>query len=207
MKYKLEMYGWEVEATGHSLTDEQVKSIQGLMETNSVDELWEIRHDIENEGIVDDLYNPDLYHVIRGLDNGSLWFLLKNEKDEEVLKFDISDMSDIYEVLGDAADDIPYEGYLVIPGEGDKSEVDNILAIFDENKGGIAEYESFESDEVPTAKDFCLQTGDIGTPEGDWDFISKVFFKGKELDVYDHLDNSGKASTVEIYRKNNPTIS
>jgi hypothetical protein len=207
MKYKLEMYGWEVEATGHSLTDEQVKSIQGLMETNSVDELWEIRHDIENEGIVDDLYNPDLYHVIRGLDNGSLWFLLKNEKDEEVLKFDISDMSDIYEVLGDAADDIPYEGYLVIPGEGDKSEVDNILAIFDENKGGIAEYESFESDEVPTAKDFCLQTGDIGTPEGDWDFISKVFFKGKELEVYDHLDNSGKASTVEIYRKNNPTIS
>jgi len=206
MKYKLEMYGWEVEATGHSLTDEQVKSIQGLMETNSVDELWEIRHDIENEGIVDDLYNPDLYHVIRGLDNGSLWFLLKNEKDEEVLKFDLSDMSDIYEVLGDAADDIPYEGYLVIPGEGDKSEVDNILAIFDENKGGIAEYESFESDEVPTAKDFCLQTGDIGTPEGDWDFISKVFFKGKELDVYDHLDNRGKSSTVEIYRKNSPTI-
>ena len=61
MKYKLEMYGWEVEATGHSLTDEQVKSIQDLMETNGADELWEVRHDIELEGIVDDLYNPDLY--------------------------------------------------------------------------------------------------------------------------------------------------
>ena len=207
MKYKLEMYGWEVEATGHSITDEQVKAIQTLMETNGVDELWEVRHDIEIEGIVDDLYDPDLYHVSRGLDNSGLWFSLRNEKDEEIMKFEPSDMSDIYEVLGDAADDIPYEGYLAIPGEGDMSEVDNILAIFDENKGGIAEYETFESDEVPTAKDFCLQTGDIGTPDGDWDFISKVYFKGKELEVYDHLDNRGKASTVEIYRKNEPTIS
>tara|TARA_Y100000389_G_C17349868_1_gene457841 strand:+ start:134 stop:757 length:624 start_codon:yes stop_codon:yes gene_type:complete len=207
MRYKLEMYGWEVEATGHSLTDEQVKSIQDLMETNGVDELWEVRHDIEIEGIVDDLYNPDLYHVSRGLDNSGLWFSLRDDNDKEVLRFEPSDMSDIYETLGDSADDIPYEGYLAIPGEGDKSKVDNILSIFDENKGGICEYEMFESDEVPTAKDFCVQNGDIGTPDGDWDFISKVFYKGKELEVYDHLDNRGKASTVEIYRKDGSTIS
>lgn len=207
MKYKLEMYGWEVEATGHSLTDEQVKSIQDLMKTNGADELWEVRHDIELEGIVDDLYNPDLYHVSRGLDNSGLWFSLRDDNDKEVLRFEPSDMSDIYETLGDSADDIPYEGYLAIPGEGDKSKVDNILSIFDENKGGICEYEMFESDEVPTAKDFCVQNGDIGTPDGDWDFISKVFYKGKELEVYDHLDNRGKASTVEIYRKDGSTIS
>ncbi len=207
MRYKLEMYGWEVEATGHSLTDEQVKSIQDLMETNGLDELWEVRHDIEIEGIVDDLYNPDLYHVSRGLDNSGLWFSLRDDNDKEVLRFEPSDMSDIYETLGDSADDIPYEGYLAIPGEGDKSKVDNILSIFDENKGGICEYEMFESDEVPTAKDFCVQNGDIGTPDGDWDFISKVFYKGKELEVYDHLDNRGKASTVEIYRKDGSTIS
>jgi len=207
MKYKLEMYGWEVEATGHSLTDEQVKSIQDLMEVNEVDELWEVRHDIEIEGIVDDLYNPDLYHVSRGLDNSGLWFSLRDDNDKEVLRFEPSDMSDIYETLGDSADDIPYEGYLAIPGEGDKSKVNNILSIFDENKGGICEYEMFESDEVPTAKDFCVQNGDIGTPDGDWDFISKVFYKGKELEVYDHLDNRGKASTVEIYRKDGSTIS
>jgi len=207
MKYKLEMYGWEVEATGHSLTDEQVKSIQDLMETNDADELWEVRHDIEMEGIVDDLYNPDLYHVSRALDNSGLWFSLKDENDNEVLSFEPSDMEDIYEMLGDSADDIPYEGYLAIPGEGDKSEVDNILAIFDENKGGIVEFEEFESDEVPTSKDFCVQNGDISTPDGDWDFISKVFYKGKELEVYDHLDNRGKSSTVEIYRKDGTTIS
>lgn len=207
MKYTLEMYGWEVEATGHSLTDEQVKEIQDLMETNGVDELWEVRDDIELEGIVDDLYNPDLYHTSRALDNNGLWFSLKDENDKEVLSFEPSDMEDIYEMLGDSADDIPYEGYLAIPGEGDNKNVNNILAIFDEFKGGIAEFEEFESDEVPTAKDFCLQHGDIATPDGDWDFISKVFYKGKELEVYDHLDNRGKASTVEIYRKDGTTIS
>jgi hypothetical protein len=205
-KYKLEMYGWEVEATGHSLTDEQVKQIQDLMETNGYSELWESRNDLEEEGIIDDLYNPDLFHVSRGLDNSGLWFSLKDDKDNEVLRFEPSDMEDIYEMLGDSADDIPYEGYLAIPGEGKNENIDNILVVIDENKGGICEYEMFESDEVPTAKDFCVQHGDIATPDGDWDFISKVFYKGKDLEVYDHLDNSGKASTIEIYTRDGQII-
>lgn len=205
-KYKLEMYGWEVEATGHSITDEQVKSIQDLIKTKGVDNLWEVRFDLEDEGIIDDLYSPDLYHVSRGLDNGGLHFVVSDENNKEVLTFNGEDMGDIYETLGDAADDIPYEGYLAIPGEGDKKDVDNIFATFDENKGGVAEFESFESDTLPTPKDFCYLSGDIGTPDGDWDFVSKVYFKGKELEVYDHLDNRGKSSTVEIYRKNHPTI-
>lgn len=205
-KYKLEMYGWEVEATGHSLTDEQVKQIQDLMETNGYSELWESRNDLEEEGIIDDLYNPDLFHVSRGLDNSGLWFSLKDDKDNEVLRFEPSDMEDIYEMLGDSADDIPYEGYLAIPGEGKNENIDNILVVIDENKGGICEYEMFESDELPTAKDFCVQHGDIATPDGDWDFISKVFYKGKDLEVYDHLDNSGKASTIEIYTRDGQII-
>jgi hypothetical protein len=205
-KYKLEMYGWEVEATGHSLTDEQVKQIQDLMETNGYSELWESRNDLEEEGIIDDLYNPDLFHVSRGLDNSGLWFSLKDDKDNEVLRFEPSDMEDIYEMLGDSADDIPYEGYLAIPGEGKNENIDNILVVIDENKGGICEYEMFESDEVPTAKDFCVQHGDIATPDGDWDFISKVFYKGKDLEVYEHLDNRGKASTIEIYTRDGQII-
>ena len=206
MKYKLEMYGWEVEATGHSLTDEQVKQIQDLMETNGYSELWESRNDLEEEGIIDDLYNPDLFHVSRGLDNSGLWFSLKDDKDNEVLRFEPSDMEDIYEMLGDSADDIPYEGYLAIPGEGKNENIDNILVVIDENKGGICEYEMFESYELPTAKDFCVQHGDIATPDGDWDFISKVFYKGKDLEVYNNLDNRGKAATVEIYTRDGQII-
>ena len=206
VNYKLEMYGWEVEATEHPTTDEQVKKIQDLMFSKGLNNVWEVRFDLEDEGIIEDLYNPDLWHVSRALDNGGLWFVVSDENNKEVLTFNGEDMNDFYEVLGDDADNVPYEGYLAIPGVGDREDIDNIFVTFDENKGGVAEFEPFESDTVPTAKDFCYQSGDVGTPDGDWDFVSKVYFKGKELDVYDHLDNRGKGSTVEIYRKNHPTI-
>lgn len=207
MKYKLEMYGWSVEAMGHSLNDSQVNAIQDLMESNGYAELWEVRSDLEEEGIIDDIYSPDLFHESRGLANDALLFVVSDENNKEVLKFTTKDMGDFYEVFGDAADDIPYEGYAAIPGHGDSSEVDNILATFDEGKGGIASFETFESDEVPRPIDFCYQNGDIATPNGDWEFVSKVYFKAKELEVSQYLDYSGKASTIEIYRKDGTIIS
>jgi len=48
--------------------------------------------------------------------------------------------------------------------------------------------------------------GTIETPEGDWDFISRVFFKDQELEAEDYLDNRGKAATVEIYTKDGDII-
>jgi hypothetical protein len=201
MKYKLELYGWSVEAMGHSLNDSQVKAIQDLMQSNGYSELWEVRNYLEEEGIIDDIYSPDLFHESRGLANDALLFVVSDENNKEVLKFTSKDMGDFYEVFGDAADDISYEGYVAIPGHGDSSKVDNIFATFDEGKGGIASFETFESDAVPRPIDFCYQNGDIATPNGDWEFVSKVYFKAKALEVSQYLDYSGKASTVEIYRK------
>lgn len=206
MKYKLEIYGWSVEAMGHSLNDSQVRAILDLMENNGYAELWEVRSVLEEEGIIDDIYSPDLFHESRGLANDALLFVVTDENNKEVLKFTSKDMGDFYEVFGDAADDIPYEGYVAIPGHGDSSEVDNIFATFDEGKGGIASYETFESGALPRSIDFCFQNGDIATPEGDWEFVSKVYFRAEELKVSEYLDYSGKASTVEIYRKDGTII-
>jgi len=206
MKYSMDLYGWDVETTAHSITDEQVSSIQELMELNGYEELWEVRHDLEDEGVIDDLYNPDICHLTRPSDNGSLWGLIYDEQGNEVLKFDITDIKDIYESLGDdVADTIPFEGYNLIPELRNDPTPRNILATFDENKGGIANY-VFESDVVPTKEDISYQSGDVATPNGDWDFISKFFFKGEELEVVDYLDNRGKSSSVEIYLKNGDTI-
>jgi len=207
MKYTLELYGCSVEAMGHSLNDSQVKAIQDLMQSNGYSELWEVRNDLEEEGIIDDMYSPDLFHESRGLANDALSFVVSDENNKEVLKFTSKDMGDFHEVFGDAADDIPYEGYVAIPGHGDSSEVDNILATFDEGKGGIASFETFESDAVPRPIDFCYQNGDIATPNGDWEFVSKVYFKAKELEVSQYLDYRGKASTFEIYGKDGTIIS
>ena len=206
MKYKLEMYGWSLEAMGFSLNDSQVKSIQDLMESNGYSELWEVRNDLEHEGIIDDIFCPDLFHKSCGLSNDALTFVVSDENNKEVKKFKAKEMGDFDEAFSDGNYDIPYEGYVAIPGRGDSSEVDNILATFDEGKGGIAGFETFESDAAPTPIDFCYQKGYIVTPDGDWEFVSKVYFKDIELEIGEYLDYNGKASTVEIYRKGGTII-
>ena len=207
-KYKLNVYGWEMEAVGHSITNEQVQSIKDLMEENGYESVSECIFELEDEGILDDLYSPDLFHISRALDNGRLWFQVYDENEENVvLEFEPKDMGDYYDLIGDddfIEENYPYEGYLAIPEDMDG--VENILFVAHENKGGVVQLE-FESDEVPTAKDFCFLNGDVGTPEGDWDFVSKYFYKGQLLEVYDHLDNTGKATTAEIYTKDGDIIS
>jgi len=205
-KYKLEVYGWEMEALAHSITDEQVERIQEIMDENEYDDLTEARWDLEDEGVLDDMYNPDLYHVSGPMDNNTVFFELYDESGEKILTFDYAAVGDIYDNVGD--DDVieanyPYQSHLAIPEDMDG--VDNVLALFDENKGGIWEM-NFESDEVPTAKDFSYQSGSVDTPDGDWDFITRVFFKNQLLEVSDHLDNRGKSSTMEIYRKDGSVI-
>jgi len=205
-KYTLEVYGWEMEALGHSLTDEQVEKIEELMEENEYDELSETRWDLEDEGIIEDMYNPDLFHMSAPMDNGNTHFILKDEQGNEVLTFEDKECGDIYDNVGE--DDVldsqyPYMGYVAIPEDLDG--VDNVFVVIDENKGGIYEME-LESDEVPTAKDFSYQSGSVDTPEGDWDFIARIFFKNQLLEIKDHLDNRGKASTAQIFRKDGSMI-
>ena len=208
-KYKLELYGWEVEATGHSVTDKQVEDIKSLMKKEEVEELWEVRHEIEENDILHDWWSPDLFHETSPLDNSALYCYLYEQDLEsvtlskEISKWQFHDMVHAWEVLGDDKGDDLNSTYCAIPEY--IKDVDNVLCSFDENKGGLQEYE-FESDTIPTPKDFYYSNGCIETPDGDWDTIDKLFFKGKELDVTDYGDNSGKASTVEIYMKDDKFI-
>ena len=205
MNFKLEIYGWSVEAMAFSLDNSQVKSILDLMDKNNYSELWEVRNELEDLGIIDDIYDPDILHESKGLVNDALWFIVKDEENKEVLSFGVEEMSDFVQVLGD--DDVPYEGYSLTPGLGDCFNTENILAIFDEGKGGIAAFETFESNTLPKPTDFCYQKGDIKTPDGDWKFVSKLFFKGEELEVDEYLDYTSKSSTIQIFRKDNTVIS
>ena len=202
-KYKLELYGWEVEAVGHSLTDKQVKDIKSLMKKEEVEELWEVRHEIEENEILNDWWSPDLFHETSPLDNSALYCYLNDEDGKEIAKWQFHDMVHAWEVLGDDKGDDLNSTYCAIPEY--IKDVDNVLCSFDENKGGLQEYE-FESDTIPTPKDFYYSNGCIETPDGDWDIIDKLFFKDKELDVTDYGDNTGKASTVEIYMKDDKFI-
>ena len=205
MKYTVEFYGWEMEAQGYSVDDIQVDQVMELMDDHGADELWEVRSELEDIGI--DIWDtPDLFHISKPFYNDSFWGQVKDEEGNIVCEINYNELGDLYEHVGDD-DDIeekyPYENYIALPEFLD--DTDNVLLIVDENKGGLFE-SSFESDTVPTSSDFSLMGGTVETPEGEYDFVSRVFFKDQELEAEDYLDNRGKAATVELYTKDGRTI-
>lgn len=201
MKYTLKTYGWEMDAIGKSLTNEQVSEIKQLMEDNGYDELWMARHDLENDlGI--DIWDGDLFRISKAFDNGTLTCVLHDEEDNEILQFGPNEMMDVDDLIEDYYEKNGYDIYDANPNE---DESNNVYLSVDENKGGLYVM-TFESEEVPTPKDFAYTRGNIETPDGDWDFISKILFKGQELEVTDWLDNSGKAATVEIFTSDGEQI-
>lgn len=191
-KYKLRVHGWELNASGHSLTNDQVDDLKDYQEENGHDELSEMAWEIET---VVDGYEPfstNMWVIDVPMDNDRLSFILEDENEQEVTTFKLDDMTDHYEIDEDY-DGKNYNGY---PEEGGE---ENILLFLEENKGVVYGF-NLESEEVPTAKDFSYVRGSIETPDGDWDFVDKVFFKGTELEIdYDFQDTIGKALTVQLW--------
>ena len=192
-KYKLNCYGWSLEAIGKTLTDEQIKKIEDLMKKAGYEELWEVRHDLD-ELLDIDIWDGDLFHVSKAFDNGTMYFTVEDDMEKEVLAFDIDETGELDEDYYEKNDYVNYDTF----PKDKKLQPRNTYLSVDENKGGLY-YMEFESDEVPSSKDFTFTTGCIETPNGDWDFIDKVFYKGEELEIVDWLDNSGKSSTLEIF--------
>ena len=190
-KYKLNCYGWSLEAIGKSLTDEQVKKIEDLMKKAGYEELWEVRYDLE-ELLDIDIWDGELFHVSKAFDNGTMYFTVEDDMEKQVLSFDIDQTGELDE---NYYEENEYVGYDSFPKE---DEPRNVYLSVDENKGGLY-YMEFDSEEIPKPEDFTYTTGSIETPNGDWDFIDKIFYKGEELEIVDWLDNSGKSSTLEIF--------
>jgi hypothetical protein len=205
-KYILKTYGWEMEAVAHTISNDQVEQIQSLIDDNGYDELTEARWDLEESGIIPDMYLPDIFHMSAPMDNGLLSFVVEDENGTEVLTFDCKQTADIYTYFGDDIDpDSEFERteYNAIPEDND---AENVMLLVDESKGGISQY-VFESEETPQVSDFAYMSGSVDTPDGDIDYISHIFFNKQLLEIDDHLDNRGKASTLTIFRADGDIIS
>jgi len=107
------------------------------------------------------------------------------------LSFGVEELGYAHDVIDDF-EQRPY--FVAIP---EPFGIERLLFCVDENKGGIF-YMEFETDETPTVKDFLFSGNCIEAPNNDWDFIEELYFKGKELEVTDYLNNTGKASTIEL---------
>ena len=190
-KYRLNCYGWSMEAIAKSLTDEQVSKVEDMMKKGGYEELWEIRSELD-ELLNIDIWDGDLFHISKAFDNGTMYFTIEDDMEKEILSFDIDEVGDLEENYYEEND---YTDYDAFPNE---EEPRNIYLSVDESKGGLY-YMEFESEETPKATDFAVVGGSITTPRGDWDFIDKVLYKGEALEIVDWLDNSGKSATIEIY--------
>lgn len=191
MKYILKTYGWSAEFIGKTLTDEQVEKIEQFKQEKGCEELWEIRFDLDSV-IEIDIYDGDIFHVNKALDNDTMTFELEDEQGNTILSFGINDIQTITSVNEDWDDYVSHRAFPLEKGE-------NIYVSVDENKGGIWEFE-IESETVPTVEDFTFCHGSVDFPDGDWDYIDKIFFKGQEIEPSDFLDNWGKSSQVDIHR-------
>lgn len=190
MKYTLNTYGWSAEFIGKKLTTEQLEKINNLMDENEVDDVASIRFDLDDTEDFD-IWDGDLLHNTKALNNDTMLFQVLDEDDKLVLEFGIEDLVSMGDVNEDVYDDLT--SYEVFPTENY-----SVYLSVDEFKGGIFTYE-FESEETPKSEDFNYLANTIDTPDGDWDIIDKVYFKGEELEIVDFLDNSGKAATVDVF--------
>jgi hypothetical protein len=201
-KYTLDTYGWSFEAVCKSLTDEQIQLIKDKMEEEGFTELHEIRFDLDE--LLDlDFWDGEVFHKTEAFDNGTMTFQVIDEEGNKVSEFDIGETADLYDTIEDYDVKYEYRGYTALPEYVDTPT--NLYLSVDENKGGIFTF-TLESDTVPVASDFTYSTGSIDTPEGDYDFIDKIFFKGQPLEIEDYLDNSGKSSSCMIFTLDGDTI-
>jgi hypothetical protein len=199
MKYKLYLHGWELNMSAHQLTEDEVSRIEELIEDGEYDDVTDIGFDLEYDILPDyAVFDTNMWYISSKASNSSdTAFFLVDENGNDVSKWHLSDIMDSYEMLGDEDGLGEYEGFNgghTIAGE----DIPHILTYLEENKGYICFFE-IESDEVPTAKDFCFIAGSIETKDGDIDFVDKVCFKKTVLEPnYDESSLNGKNLEFKI---------
>lgn len=190
MVYTLNTYGWSAEFVGKSLSVEQLSLINDLLDEKGVDDISEIRFDLDDLDNFD-IWDGDILHMTKALDNDTMLFQVLDEDEKVVLEFGIEDLVNLGDINEDIYNDQKF--YDVFPTENS-----SVYFSVDEFKGGIFSYE-FESDELPKIEQFNYLKTSIDTPNGEWDIIDKIYHNGEELEILDYLDNTGKAATIELF--------
>lgn len=195
-KYKLLVNGFGIDGSAHSLTDEEVQNILSFKEKEGYQKLNEMYSDLPE--ILDDYdhYQTNYWVTTTTLDTESLHFVLVSENDEVVWDAKIDELDKLmenFEYPEDAEDHAKeIDAY---PHEGRE----NILLVYETTKGTMFGLE-FESDEEPKPSDFAFTSQSMETPNYEEALISKVFFKGQELERnYDEENYRGKNLTIELF--------
>jgi hypothetical protein len=193
-KYTIEIVGWSVKTTAHSLNAKQAKIVQEYAKANNImlNDLLE-----SMESVIDnyDHYDTNLWAFEASLLD-DLNIYLEEEDGNEILKFTINETS------GDIdKNHLDLLTYSALP----KAESPNVLVYQEDNKGVIYGC-IFESVSTPSPKDFTFKCGRLITPDGDLTFIQTFYFRGEELEEdyeFNSASNIGTTSRLFLRETNN----
>jgi hypothetical protein len=195
-KYKLLVNGYGMDGSAHTLTDEEVQTILSFKEKEGYKTLDEMYVDLPEILEDYDHYMTNYWVTTTAFANDICHFVLVNEKDEVIwdVKFaDLDRTMENFEYPENADDHLKeIDAY---PHEGKE----NILLVYETVKGTMFNLE-IESEEEPKPTDFAVTVQSMETPEYEEELVSKVFFKGTELERnFDEEYFWGKSLTVELF--------
>jgi len=195
-KYKLLVNGYGLDGSAHTLTDEEVQAILSFKEKEGHKTLDEMYMDLPEILEDYDHYMTNYWVTTTTLANDSCHFVLVNEKDEVIWDVKFEDLDRTMENFEypENADDHTKE-IDAYPHEGKE----NILLVYETVKGTMLNLE-IESEEEPKPTDFAVTVQSMETPQYEEELVSKVFFKGTELErSFDEEFFRGKSLTVELF--------
>lgn len=196
-KYKLLVHGWGMEGLAHKLTSEEVTKLRNQMKLGDYESLSELYSELPD--LLDDFDHslPNWWMASRPYVNDRLEFTLVDENNHTVWtkKWDeLTDVDELNEKYGlpenfyestEVLDAYPFEGQ------------ENILCIIEDVKGTICNY-IIESDEVPQFEDFGFNAHSLESPEFDYEYMDKMFYKNQELEK-DFEDEYVNGKSLDVY--------
>lgn len=195
-KYKLLVNGYGLDGSAHTLTDQEVQTILSFKEKEGYESLDEMYMDLPEILEDYDHYMTDYWVTTTAFANDRLRFVLVDEKEEVVWDAKFEDLDRLMEKFDYSEDAEDHTKEIdAYPHEGKE----NILLVYETVKGTMFGFE-IESEEQPKPTDFAATIQSMETPNYEEELVSKVFFKGVELErSYDQELFWGKGLTIELF--------
>lgn len=200
-KYSLLANGLGFDGSAHILTDEEVQGLRNYRDEKGYDNWNELYSDLPTILQNYDYSDTNYWVLSTALATERLHFVLIDQDENVVWDVKPEELSDVYdETLGyefpeDAEEATKYRD--AFPYEDQP----NILLVYDLCKGTLVDF-SLESVEVPKPSDFSHTIQNIESPDGEFEYVDKLFYKGKQLEpVFEHENYTSKGLTVQIFTK------
>jgi hypothetical protein len=198
-KFSLLVNGLGFDGSAHILTEDEVQGLRDCKDGQGYVDWGEMYSDLPTYLKDYDHYDTNFWVLSTALATESLHFVLIDQDENLVWDVKPEEFSDVndetlgYEFPENAEDATKYRD--AFPYEDQP----NILLVYALCKGTLVDY-SLESDEVPKPCDFSCTVHSIESPDGDFEYVDKVFYKGRQLEpVYEHENYTVKESIVQIF--------